>query len=161
MTGMLSQAGIPILQIDAFAGEPFTGNPAAVCLPDVEPPADWMQQIAAEMNLSETAFTWPRGDSYGLRWFTPVAEVDLCGHATLATAFALWEVGRVNCDDNISFATRSGVLEVRREQNMIKMNFPAEPATFCESPNGLAEALGAEILWGGKNRRDHRVQGAN
>ena len=158
---MLNQAGIPILQIDAFADEPFTGNPAAVCLPDVEPPADWMQQIAAEMNLSETAFTWPSGDSYGLRWFTPVAEVDLCGHATLATAFALWEVGRVNCDDNISFATRSGVLEVRREQNMIKMNFPAEPATSCESPNGLAEALGAEILWCGQNRMYYLLEVAN
>ena len=120
---MLSQAGIPILQIDAFADEPFTGNPAAVCLPDVEPPAGWMQQIAAEMNLSETAFAWPSGDGYGLRWFTPVAEVDLCGHATLATAFALWETGRVDCDDDISFTTRSGVLEVRREQDIIKNEF--------------------------------------
>ena len=80
---MPSRVEIPILQIDAFADEPFTGNPAAVCLPDVEPPAGWMQQVAAEMNLSETAFAWPSGDGYGLRWFTPVAEVDLCGHATL------------------------------------------------------------------------------
>ena len=126
---MPSRVEIPILQIDAFAAEPFTGNPAAVCLPDVAPPAGWMQQIAAEMNLSETAFAWPSGNGYSLRWFTPVAEVDLCGHATLATAFALWETGRVDCDDDISFATRSGVLEVRREQDMIKMNFPTEPAT--------------------------------
>lgn len=157
---MLSQAGIPILQIDAFANEPFTGNPAAVCLPAGEPPAGWMQQIAAEMNLSETAFAWPSGDGYGLRWFTPVAEVDLCGHATLATAFALWETGRVDCDD-ISFATRSGMLEVRCEQDMIKMNFPAEPATSCEPPNGLAKALGAEILWCGQNRMDHLVEVAS
>ena len=158
---MLSQAGIPILQIDAFADELFTGNPAAVCLPEAEPPTGWMQQVAAEMNLSETAFVWPSGDGFGLRWFTPVAEVDLCGHATLATAFALWETGRVDCGDGISFATRSGVLEVRREQGMIKMNFPAEPATSCEPPNGLAKALGAEILWCGQNRFDYLVEVAN
>ncbi|MFQ3169832.1 MAG: PhzF family phenazine biosynthesis protein [Limisphaerales bacterium] len=158
---MPSQAEIPILQIDAFADEPFTGNPAAVCLLDAEPPGDWMQQVAAEMNLSETAFAWPSEGDFELRWFTPVAEVDLCGHATLATAFALWETGRVDFDVDISFATRSGVIEVRCEQGMIKMDFPAEPATSCEPPNGLAKALGAEILWCGNNRLDYLVQVAN
>ena len=136
---MPSRGEIPILQIDAFADEPFTGNPAAVCLPDVEPPAGWMQQVAAEMNLSETAFAWPSGDGYGLRWFTPVAEVDLCGHATLATAFALWETGRVDCDDDISFATHSGVLEVRRETDMIKTNV-TRPAAGLREPGQARHA---------------------
>jgi len=158
---MPSQAGIPLLQIDAFAGEPFTGNPAAVCLPATEPPAGWMQQVAAEMNLSETAFAWPSGDGFGLRWFTPVAEVDLCGHATLATAHALWETGRLAKGDPAVFQTRSGRLSARQDGAIIELDFPGEPATPCEPPGGLAKALGAELLWCGQNRFDYLVQVAD
>ena len=158
---MPSQAKVSVLQIDAFAGEPFTGNPAAVCLPDTEPPADWMQRVAAEMNLSETAFTWPSGDGFGLRWFTPVDEVDLCGHATLATAHALWETRRLANDKPAIFKTRSGTLTARQTGQLIEMNFPAEPATECGPPDDLARPLGSEILWCGQNRMDILVQIAN
>ena len=86
---------IPIYQVDAFTAKPFAGNPAAVCI--LEAPADekWMQNVAREMNLSETAFICPEADGFRLRWFTPAVEVDLCGHATLATAHILWETGRL------------------------------------------------------------------
>ena len=158
---MPSQAKVSVLQIDAFAGEPFTGNPAAVCLPDTEPPADWMQRVAAEMNLSETAFTWPSSDGFGLRWFTPVDEVDLCGHATLATAHALWETRRLANDKPAIFKTRSGTLTARQNGQLIEMNFPAEPATECVPPDDLARPLGSEILWYGQNRMDILGQIAN
>ena len=154
---MPSQAGIPLLQIDAFAAEPFTGNPAAVCLPATEPPAGWMQQVAAEMNLSETAFAWPSGNGFGLRWFTPVAEVDLCGHATLATAHALWETGRLAKGEPARFTTRSGELTASQAGEAIQLDFPAVPAEACPA-GGLAGALGSEIIWCGKNRTDFIVQ---
>ena len=158
---MPSQAKVPVLQIDAFADEPFAGNPAAVCLPDTEPAADWMQRIATEMNLSETAFAWPSGDGFRLRWFTPVDEVDLCGHATLAVAHALWETKRLANDQPAVFQTRSGTLTARQNDQLIEMDFPAEPATHCELPDGLAKALGAEILWCGQNRMDILAQTAS
>ena len=158
---MPSQAKVSVLQIAAFAGEPFTGNPAAVCLPDTAPPADWMQRVAAEMNLSETAFTWPSGDGFGRRGFTPVDEVDLCGHATLATAHALWETRRLANDKPAIFKTRSGTLTARQNGQLIEMNFPAEPATECVPPDDLARPLGSEILWYGQNRMDILVQIAN
>ena len=101
---------IPFFQVDAFTAKPFTGNPAAVCLREKEAEADWMQAVAAEMNLSETAFVTPRANAFGLRWFTPATEVDLCGHATLASAQVLWETGRLAEDDTANFHTRSGVL---------------------------------------------------
>ena len=154
---MPSQAGIPLLQIDAFAAEPFTGNPAAVCLPATEPPASWMQQVAAEMNLSETAFAWPSGDGFGLRWFTPLAEVDLCGHATLATAHALWETDRLAKGEPARFTTRSGELTASQAGEAIQLDFPAVPAEACPV-GGLAGALGSEIIWCGKNRMDFMVQ---
>ena len=158
---MPSQAKLPVLQIDAFADKPFTGNPAAVCLPDTEPPADWMQRVATEMNLSETAFVWPSGDGFGLRWFTPVDEVDLCGHATLASAHALWETRRLNNDKPAIFQTRSGTLTARQNNQLIEMDFPAEPAVECAPPDDLAKPLGSEILWCGQNRMDILVQIAN
>ncbi len=154
---MPSQAGIPLLQIDAFVVEPFTGNPAAVCLPATEPPAGWMQQVAAEMNLSETAFAWRSGNGFGLRWFTPVAEVDLCGHATLATAHALWETDRLAKGEPARFTTRSGELTASQAGEAIQLDFPAEPAEACPV-DGLAGALGSEIIWCGKNRMDFMVQ---
>jgi len=155
---MPSRAEIPLLQIDAFAPEQFTGNPAAVCLPGTEPPASWMQQVAAEMNLSETAFAWPNGDGFSLRWFTPIAEVDLCGHATLATAHALWETGRLANDQTAIFQTRSGRLNANKNGRFIELDFPSESATPCKPTEALSMALDTDLLWCGQNRFDYLVQ---
>lgn len=137
---------IPIVQVDAFAEQPFVGNPAAVCLLEREAHADWMQHVAAEMNLAETAFLVPRDDGFGLRWFTPAVEVDLCGHATVASAHALWERGAVARDRAIRFFTRSGVLTARRADTWIWLDFPAQPTAPAAAPDGLLEALGADPL---------------
>ncbi|MDE3720164.1 PhzF family phenazine biosynthesis protein [Nocardiopsis sp. N85] len=135
--------------IDAFTDRPLAGNPAAVLvLPDAYPDA-WAQGVAAEFNLSETAFARPVEDpdaDYELRWFTPTVEIDLCGHATLATAHALVELGVAG---PYRFATRSGVLTVTERDGRLWMDFPAEPPVPVEAPEGLAEALGAEPLWVG------------
>jgi predicted PhzF superfamily epimerase YddE/YHI9 len=124
--------------VDAFAERPFAGNPAAVCL--LEEPADeaWMQALAAEMGLSETAFVWPEGDLLSLRWFTPTTEVDLCGHATVAAAHALREAGRVLDAQTISFATRSGVLGARPDGDMVELDLPAERAEAAPLPPTLS-----------------------
>jgi PhzF family phenazine biosynthesis protein len=150
---------LPILQIDAFTDQPFRGNPAGVCL--LERPADaaWMQNVAAEMNLSETAFLVPRPDGFDLRWFTPACEVDLCGHATLAAAHALWETKRLAADQPARFHTASGLLVVRSlGDGSLEMDFPAEPAVAAAAPPGLLEALGAEAIFVGKNRMDYLVE---
>ena len=128
-------------QVDAFTGSVFSGNPAGVCLLD-----DWLedeilQSIAAENNLSETAFVIEEGDSYGLRWFTPVVEIDLCGHATLATAFVLLE-HIVPSKDRVTFHSKSGVLSVARMDTMLAMDFPSRPAQPCQTPERLVKALG-------------------
>ncbi|MDH3585489.1 MAG: PhzF family phenazine biosynthesis protein [Gammaproteobacteria bacterium] len=136
------------LQIDAFADRPYSGNPAAVCLLDEERDSQWMQAVAREMNLSETAFVRPTGDGFDLRWFTPAVEVDLCGHATLAAAHALWSEGRAPGDDEIRFQTRSGVLTASRRGGLIELDFPATapgPAQLAaEQVTALCEALGVE-----------------
>jgi PhzF family phenazine biosynthesis protein len=132
---------VPIWQIDAFTDQQFSGNPAAVCLLDVERDAAWMQSVAAEMNLSETAFVRRHADGFQLRWFTPTIEVDLCGHATLASAHALWIAGITGSDDPIHFHTRSGVLTASRDANLIRLDFPATPATECQPPPALLDAL--------------------
>ena len=116
-----------ILQVDAFTARPFAGNPAAVCVLREFPDAGRMQDVAREMNLAETAFVVPRGDAFDLRWFTPVTEVDLCGHATLASAHALWEDGHLSAGAEARFDTRSGRLTARRAGDWIEMDFPAEP----------------------------------
>src|SRR5277367_1979796 len=110
---------LPLLQVDAFSSEPFRGNPAAVCFLDRERDAGWMQAVAAEMNLSETAFLLPAGDGWSLRWFSPSVEIDLCGHATLASAHALWETGRLASAARATFATRSGELSAVRNGDLI------------------------------------------
>ncbi len=125
--------GLAIAQIDAFTERPFSGNPAAVCLLDREPEVSWMQLVAREMNLSETAFLLPRGGEYGLRWFTPAVEVDLCGHATLASAHFLWEQGLLAADQTARFHTRSGMLTAEKQATWIEMDFPATPAAPCDS----------------------------
>ena len=132
---------IPFVHVDAFASQQFAGNAAVVCL--LQRPADdqWMQSLAAEMNLSETAFVRKLDDGYELRWFTPVTEVDLCGHATLASAHALWREWD-DTDDVVRFHTRSGVLTASKSASTITLDLPATPAVPQQPPNGLFEALG-------------------
>jgi PhzF family phenazine biosynthesis protein len=149
--------GIRTLQIDAFTDRPFAGNPAAVCLLNEEHHADWMQAVAAEMNLSETAFVRPQGDGFELRWFTPAIEVDLCGHATLAAAHALWSEGNVPRDQPIRFHTRSGVLTCTTDGKLIELDFPATPADPAEPPAGLLEALGVAPSFVGRSKFDKFV----
>ncbi len=149
---------LTIYQVDAFAERPFQGNPAGVCLLAHYPPDEWLQQVAGEMNLSETAFLVPHDGEFRLRWFTPGVEVDLCGHATLASAHVLWETGRLAADREARFHTRSGLLTARLEEGRIEMDFPSEPPAPCEAPPGLLEALGAEARNLGKNRFDYLVE---
>jgi PhzF family phenazine biosynthesis protein len=134
---------VPLHLIDAFATGPFSGNPAAVVWLD-RPPADtWMQQVAMEMNQAETAFVQPHDGGFGLRWFTPTAEVDLCGHATLATAHYLWDTARITRDTVARFATRSGTLSARcSEDGSITLDFPAVGNIDVAPPADLAEGLG-------------------
>jgi PhzF family phenazine biosynthesis protein len=145
---------VPLFIVDAFAERTFQGNPAAVC--PLEAPADeaWMQSVAGELNLSETAFTVPLGEKFGLRWFTPSVEVDLCGHATLATAHLLWEQNLAPAGEPIRFETRSGLLTCTRHGSKIELDFPAEPPAAVPALSGLSAALGAEPLSTGRNRFD-------
>ena len=142
--------------VDAFADRPFAGNPAAVCLLDAPAPEDWMRALAMEMNLSETAFVTPGDDgAFGLRWLTPEAEVDLCGHATLASAHLLYETAHVAPDAPVRFDTRSGRLTVRRSgERTYVMDFPATPPVETDAPDALADALGADPVWVGRTRFD-------
>lgn len=149
---------IPLFQVDAFAHRAFTGNPAAVCLLDEAADPAWMQAVALEMNLSETAFLVPRSDGYDLRWFTPAVEVDLCGHATLASAHTLWETGRLAPDEIARFHTRSGLLTARRLGEWIELNFPATPPAESPIPDGLETALGASARFVGRSRFDYLVE---
>ncbi len=149
---------VPIIQVDAFSGEPFSGNPAAVCLLPGPGDPGWMQRVAREMNLSETAFLHREGEEFRLRWFTPAVEVDLCGHATLASAHVLWEEGHLPADASARFQTRSGLLTARRDNGWIEMDFPAEPEEGAEPPSALVEALGFTPKYVGKNRFDYLVE---
>lgn len=147
--------GLTILQVDAFTDRPFTGNPAAVAILDDIPTDSWMQDVAREMNLSETAFLLPHDDGFDLRWFTPASEVDLCGHATLASAHVLWERRHLPDDTTARFHTRSGLLTAQRgEDGWITLDFPVRPAEACEPPEHLAEALGVTPEWVGRSRDD-------
>jgi len=148
----------PIVVVDAFTDKPFAGNPAAVCV--MNKPADetWMRNVAAEMNLSETAFLHPEADSWRLRWMTPAVEVDLCGHATLASAHVLWETGRARNEEVIRFQTRSGPLTAQQVDGLIELDFPAQPPKACEPPPGLVDALGAPSKFVGFNGTDYFVE---
>lgn len=130
--------------VDAFTDRPFAGNPAAVAVLDHERDAGWMQSVAAEMNLAETAFLRRDGDVWSLRWFTPTVEVDLCGHATLASAHVLWT--ECGADGTIRFATRSGELRAGRRGDAIELDFPALVATDATPPPDLLHALGVEHI---------------
>jgi PhzF family phenazine biosynthesis protein len=149
---------LPLFQVDAFTRRPFAGNPAAVCLLDEIRHDDWMQQVAAEMNLSETAYLFPEADGWRLRWFTPALEVDLCGHATLASAHVLWETARLNLDEAARFHTRSGLLTAERVDDLIELDFPTRPPEPCAAPPGLTEALGVRAKYVGKNRSYYLVE---
>ena len=131
-----------VLQVDAFTDRPFAGNPAAVCLLNGPAEPEWMQSVAREMNLSETAFLYSRQNAFSLRWFTPAVEVELCGHATLASAHALWEEGVLDPMESALFDTLSGRLAATRRGDGIEMDFPAEYAQTCEPPPGLLDSLG-------------------
>ena len=131
---------VPIYQIDAFAGRVFSGNPAAICPLDTWLEDPLMQGIAHENNLSETAFFVAEKTDYRIRWFTPTTEVDLCGHATLAAAFVLFEIFEVP-GDKILFHSRSGRLAVTKEEDLLAMDFPSQPPVVCEAPANLKEAF--------------------
>jgi len=152
--------GIEVQVVDAFSAVPFAGNPAAVCVLSEWPDVRWMQSVAGEMNLSETAFLVGRaGDAWDLRWFTPTLEVDLCGHATLAAAHVLWETGRLSPDSAAHFHTRSGSLRCHRHPSgEVSMDFPVRAARVCDVPAGLAAALGADIRWCGRSADDFLVE---
>ena len=123
--------GFPLVQVDAFTDKPFRGNPAAVCILPEPKDAGWMQSVAGEMNLSETSFLVRQEDGFQLRWFTPAVEVDLCGHATLASAHALWEAGYLKPGQQARFHTRSGLLTAQRQGDWIEMDLPAKVAEAC------------------------------
>lgn len=147
-----------IVQVDAFTARPFAGNPAAVCVLPEPASEAWMQQVASEMNLSETAFLRRTEDGFSLRWFTPAIEVDLCGHATLASAHVLWEEGILAPDEPARFHTRSGLLTATRDGDWINLDFPATPAAPADAPADLVEALGAQPIWTGKSIFDYLVE---
>jgi predicted PhzF superfamily epimerase YddE/YHI9 len=179
---------IPISQVDSFTSVPFAGNPAAVCVLPEPRSAAWMQNVAREMNVSETAFLVRKDGRYDLRWFTPAVEVDLCGHATLASAHILWESGELAPREDACFETRSGLLIARqakgaiaaagsiavggsieaegsikaepssRAGGWIEMDFPSDPPAEIATPPGLAEMLGCDPAWVGKGRFDLFVQ---
>ncbi|MBA3947645.1 MAG: PhzF family phenazine biosynthesis protein [Herpetosiphonaceae bacterium] len=148
-----------ITQVDAFTDTPFRGNPAAVCILAEARDATWMQHVAQEMNLAETAFLLKQADGYQLRWFTPTVEVDLCGHATLASAHVLWSEGHLPPTEQARFHTLSGLLTARRQEDgWIELDFPAEPAQPSEAPPALLSALGVTPIFVGKNRLDYLVE---
>jgi PhzF family phenazine biosynthesis protein len=152
---------LPIFQVDAFTAKPFAGNPAAVCILPQPMDEPWMQNVAREMNLSETAFLLRQAEGFHLRWFTPAVEVDLCGHATLASAHTLWESGELKPKAQARFYTRSGMLTANLKGDWIEMDFPAKPEESAAVPEGLAQALGARIRYLGKNQFDYLVEVAS
>ncbi|WP_323815742.1 PhzF family phenazine biosynthesis protein [Cellvibrio sp. NN19] len=144
----------PMYLVDAFIDQPFSGNPAGVCVLSTEQPASWMQKVALEMNQAETAFVHKRADgSWNLRWFTPQVEVDLCGHATLAAAHALWQEVGV-CNPVIHFHTRSGILSATRNGDEIQLDFPCDQPKTRDLPPALLQFLGKPPVWFGCGRDD-------
>ncbi|HVT02115.1 MAG TPA: PhzF family phenazine biosynthesis protein [Thermoanaerobaculia bacterium] len=152
---------LPLFQVDAFTSQPFKGNPAAVCLMDGSREDGWMRDVAAEMNLSETAFLLPRSDGYELRWFTPTVEVALCGHATLASAHVLWETGLLRSAEQARFHTKSGLLTADRREEWIELDLPVKREVQSDPPPDLLEALGCKATYVGKNQFDYLVEVAD
>jgi PhzF family phenazine biosynthesis protein len=154
--------GQVLYQVDAFTDRRFAGNPAAVSLLAAAAQERWMRDVAAEMNLSETAFLVPRADgSFDLRWFTPTVEIDLCGHATLASAHVLWETGTLAPEARAAFHTRSGLLTATRSGAWISMDFPATPESPADAPPALTAALGVPPGYVGRNVFDYLVEVAS
>src|SRR5579864_3036144 len=149
---------VRIVQVDAFTNRPFAGNPAAVCVLPAVPADQWMRDVAREMNLSETAFLVPQTDGYILRWFTPAVEVDLCGHATVASAHVLWEDGHLPAGKQARFQTKSGLLLADRRGEWIELDFPATVAEASEPAPNLLEALGTKAKFVGRNKFDYLVE---
>jgi PhzF family phenazine biosynthesis protein len=151
--------GLNIIQVDAFTNKPFSGNPAAVCLLSEEKDDRWLQQVAQEMNLSETAFLLWKRDGFSLRWFTPSGvEIALCGHATLASAHVLWENDYLGPDEQARFHTLSGLLTADRSDNWIEMDFPAKGPTPVSAPEGLLESLAISAITISRNEYDYLIE---
>ena len=150
--------GFDIFQVDAFTAGPFKGNPAAVCLLSSPWTSRKMQDMAREMNSSETAFVCRQEDGFLLRWFTPVTEARLCGHATLASAHVLYETGLMDRSEPIRFHTLSGLLRAIRASDWLHIDLPSEAPCPCEFPDQLAESLGiARLVYAGRNRLDYLI----
>ncbi|NEQ52935.1 MAG: PhzF family phenazine biosynthesis protein [Leptolyngbya sp. SIO3F4] len=150
-----------VIQVDAFAKRPFAGNPAAVCVSNAPMDEALMQRIATEMNLSETAFLYPLEEegNYSLRWFTPVAEIALCGHATLASAHVLWTEGHLAADVTVRFQTKSGELLVTQQGELLRMDFPAQPVHDAPLHPLLVAAMDhADIVHGSRNEVNYLVE---
>jgi PhzF family phenazine biosynthesis protein len=150
--------GMTIYQVDSFTDKPFSGNPAAVCITNGLQDEGWMQNVAREMNLSETAFLYKQAEGYNLRWFTPAVEIELCGHATLASAHILWELGLLKPGEQAIFHTLSGLLAAHQKGKWIEMDFPAKVEEQAIAPARLIEALGVEVKYVGKNQFDYLVE---
>lgn len=149
--------GTRIVQVDAFTSKAFAGNPAAVCILPESPPDAWMQNVAREMNLAETAFLVPNNDGHHLRWFTPAVEVKLCGHATLASAHVLWQDGHLPAGKQARFSTLSGTLTADQHGDWIELDFPATREEAAEAPPGLFDALGIKNGYVGRSKFDYLV----
>ena len=147
-----------IIQVDAFTDKPFTGNPAAVCVLPAPKDDEWMQNVAQEMNLSETAFLVKQEDGYNLRWFTPATEVPLCGHATLASSHVLWSENHLSLDESARFHTKSGLLIAKKQQDWIELDFPANPSEPTSTTAELSEALGVPVKTVMKNSLGYLVE---
>ncbi|HMJ55789.1 MAG TPA: PhzF family phenazine biosynthesis protein [Polyangiaceae bacterium] len=152
---------VPIVQVDAFTSTPFRGNPAAVCVLPAPAEETWMQSVAAEMNLSETAFLHREDGAFRLRWFTPTVEVDLCGHATLASAHVLWEEGHLPRGERARFLSKSGTLTAEARDGLIELDFPASPTVPAAAPGPLAQALGVALTFVGTTPFDYLVEVAS
>ncbi len=153
--------GIKIYQVDAFSDKAFHGNPAAVCILSEPINEKWAQKVAMEMNLSETAFLYKEGNGYNLRWFTPTVEVDLCGHATLASAHVLWEENYLDPQEKAIFNTKSGILQAEQANGWIKLDFPVKPIVEASPPPGLLEILGIKANFVGVNKSDYLIEVEN
>jgi PhzF family phenazine biosynthesis protein len=147
-----------IVQVDAFTALPFAGNPAAVCVLPGPRDEQWMQAVAREMNLSETAFLHREGDAWPLRWFTPTVEVALCGHATLASAHVLWQDGHLRAGEQARFQTKSGILTAGRRGDWIELDFPGTGPVAVTAPDGLTAALDLTPRYVGRTRFDYLVE---
>ncbi|MGE3272766.1 MAG: PhzF family phenazine biosynthesis protein [Chloroflexota bacterium] len=154
----MSLATVPVYLVDAFAEQPFAGNGAAVCLLDGPADLAWMQAVADELQQAATAFVCEQGEAFGLRWFVPGRELQLCGHGTLAAAHTLWEAGQLWPDAPARFHTVSGVLSARRDDALILLDFPAEPVQQAAPPSGLKEALGVDAVSVVRGRLDYLVE---